>query len=1505
MAASRFKPSHAIQAFLLVAFLFVLINPSQFVQAQEAINAFEHGYRDRYGPNGEKYIALTFDLCANPGSDPNPDIRNVLQELNVPATFFVSGKFAQDFPDEVRAVASNPINEIQAHTWDHPENLGDAYPNVDLDTQIRKTNEVISQVAGVTPTMMRLGAGNGQGYDQNGQWNGVYNDDLLRAIIAYNVSVVGWDVVSADPYATDANRVFRNVVDNVQNGSIVVMHGTTKATATAEALRQIVPYLREQGYTLVTVSEMRQRIGLEPRMVPVPQPVEPAQDQDGVFVFPMDRGTSDYGLKYTENLHTILGNLGDGDSWTIPANSKVSFNENVGSLNVGHKLANWVGQEVYGAGACDIATWFYYLALKYPGLTASATEDDKHPQIPGVPLENGITIYQPGKDMWIENKTDEDIVIRWDQVSDPNNVKIWVEGTGKSNASQADNALTIIDQTQESLAVFGKDSCTERSSTDWIVWHQIVNSNGEGYWDGVKLAEFFRDSRHWDNSGYGFLLDATALENGTVTIWQILPETCGSYGVGENYNFSGIHIAYVDVPAEAPPNEAQLKTLHLLTRLLMEKYNVPVDHVIAHKETALKDRGGQGWSQKMLDTWWNLPDNKGNPHNWLPQTMDIPAACDDLDDKNCLSILNSPHADPVGLDMDAEREKLRSPGDSGNASYDPDQTTTIEPIINGNVVEVDLTAGARLVALGDNTRVPILALYDQMPENKYCVANGSFWEPNDLLTYRFVVNGKEVTEGEGTTHDVTPRALYFEGAVVRVSGDLNEDTDGDMIVGIEPTMDDTDGRGTTLVGVSGSKVYVMVAETTVKKAVEWLESEKGVNRNNIVQMDGGGSSQLVCDGNTLFAGDGRQISNAIGILFSSGSAAPVEYNPRAAEGDPIRDETQPLAPMWLDSPTIWFWRSDMYRWAEEWDVNPNAIAALMEIESGGWPLAVSRSNARGLLQVVPKWHLEEGETEDMLFDPEFVADKGLEYYNTCLDAAGGDPVKAAACYNGGQSVLQTSPAYWPAETKRYVELFEPFVTDAFAAAEESAALSEHAAGCNRQGGLCDKASDWQAQHPREDNQPGGVALDDLERARQSNRASQNEYNGRSIVIDVPPVVIVLFFLLLAAVIYWLHDRGVYTALREQRLVKTPVYTRDGKRLTRTDPKSGDIQKAFKRVRVVPLVRRHFWGRNIARAVLTVVVILYFPLNFGKIFTAMDTGVMPYRNLVFELRKLVEEKGKPIDQVYDFLTDVKDKIPDNLPLPDSWQEKGDKALETVSTVKEVKDNILHVLTWLGKDPIIVPTFAFVSDKFQELVVSKELQVTEGWSVKNREFESPIVEEGVIVQLRTVESRDGKTNPWGLHGELCYRCSNLKSWLGTDAYLSEGTRILSPITGVVEQVIIDGSQDVEGASIWISSEDVRFAIANVNREDAAKIVEGAKVSAGQFLARPNGPHLHIIVEVRNEDGTWGDYPLVLLLNETSTNYAWFTSVPPYYDTYVPSADDVAKYTEYLLRDQGGSQ
>ena len=98
MAASRFKPSHAIQAFLLVAFLFVLINPSQFVQAQEAINAFEHGYRDRYGPNGEKYIALTFDLCANPGSDPNPDIRNVLQELNVPATFFVSGKFAHWYP---------------------------------------------------------------------------------------------------------------------------------------------------------------------------------------------------------------------------------------------------------------------------------------------------------------------------------------------------------------------------------------------------------------------------------------------------------------------------------------------------------------------------------------------------------------------------------------------------------------------------------------------------------------------------------------------------------------------------------------------------------------------------------------------------------------------------------------------------------------------------------------------------------------------------------------------------------------------------------------------------------------------------------------------------------------------------------------------------------------------------------------------------------------------------------------------------------------------------------------------------------------------------------------------------------------------------------------------------------------------------------------------------------------------------------------------------------------
>lgn len=86
---------------------------------------------------------------------------------------------------------------------------------------------------------------------------GCYDQRALKALSGTGVTAVQWDVVSGDAFATDADAVARQVLDGVRPGSVVVMHCTRSAApATEEALRTIVPELRERGYRFVKVSEL-------------------------------------------------------------------------------------------------------------------------------------------------------------------------------------------------------------------------------------------------------------------------------------------------------------------------------------------------------------------------------------------------------------------------------------------------------------------------------------------------------------------------------------------------------------------------------------------------------------------------------------------------------------------------------------------------------------------------------------------------------------------------------------------------------------------------------------------------------------------------------------------------------------------------------------------------------------------------------------------------------------------------------------------------------------------------------------------------------------------------------------------------------------------------------------------------------------------------------------------------------------------------------------------------
>nr|WP_203695389.1 polysaccharide deacetylase family protein [Streptomyces rubrogriseus] len=219
---------------------------------------FEHGPRTGGAKDG-KPVALTFDADMTADQGPraasgerfdNPGLIAALRELKVPATVFMTGRWAEEYPDEARSVGRDPRFEIANHSYSHYAYTDDCYglPTVSKDRMRPDLERAYA-------AFEKAGVPNPMPYFRFP--GGCYDKAALEELSATGVTAVQWDVVSGDAFATDADAVTRQVLDGVRPGSVVVMHCTRSAApVTEEVVRAVVPELRRQGYRFVKVSEL-------------------------------------------------------------------------------------------------------------------------------------------------------------------------------------------------------------------------------------------------------------------------------------------------------------------------------------------------------------------------------------------------------------------------------------------------------------------------------------------------------------------------------------------------------------------------------------------------------------------------------------------------------------------------------------------------------------------------------------------------------------------------------------------------------------------------------------------------------------------------------------------------------------------------------------------------------------------------------------------------------------------------------------------------------------------------------------------------------------------------------------------------------------------------------------------------------------------------------------------------------------------------------------------------
>jgi len=150
----------------------------------------------------------------------------------------------------------------------------------------------------------------------------------------------------------------------------------------------------------------------------------------------------------------------------------------------------------------------------------------------------------------------------------------------------------------------------------------------------------------------------------------------------------------------------------------------------------------------------------------------------------------------------------------------------------------------------------------------------------------------------------------------------------------------------------------------------------------------------------------------------------------------IPKENNKIAPLF--TPEVQYWSYKILLWSDEYGLDPNLVATVMQIESCGHPQAQSSVGAMGLFQVM-HFHFSE---DDDPYKPNINARRGLSYLKQALEAGKGDIRLTLAGYNGGITGAGMPESNWPAETIRYVYWGVKIYSDATKGKSQSDRLEE-------------------------------------------------------------------------------------------------------------------------------------------------------------------------------------------------------------------------------------------------------------------------------------------------------------------------------------------------------------------------------------------------------------------------------------------------------------------------------
>jgi len=214
-------------------------------------------------PPGQKLVALTLDLCEQPGEIAGYDgpIFDYLRRNNVKATIFAGGKWLMTHGERAEQLIADPLLEIGIHGWAHRNvrGLEGAAQRTEIGAPllafaVRRADLSRRQCAVEAPHLL---AALPSRPTLTRFPYGACNPQALETTANLGLTAIQWDVSSGDATPTlPASTVAAHVLAHTKPGSIILAHANGRGFKTAEALAIIVPKLKARGFSFVTVGEL-------------------------------------------------------------------------------------------------------------------------------------------------------------------------------------------------------------------------------------------------------------------------------------------------------------------------------------------------------------------------------------------------------------------------------------------------------------------------------------------------------------------------------------------------------------------------------------------------------------------------------------------------------------------------------------------------------------------------------------------------------------------------------------------------------------------------------------------------------------------------------------------------------------------------------------------------------------------------------------------------------------------------------------------------------------------------------------------------------------------------------------------------------------------------------------------------------------------------------------------------------------------------------------------------